>query len=119
VLAIAALLYGKFFGGNRLDAAVGMLGSIVIMRWAVGLLKETAPILLDGSAKGELLQQIGELVGAEMISDLHVWKVGPHDYSVILSLVTDTPQSPDFYKQKLSAIPHLSHITVEINSPSA
>lgn len=116
VLAISALLAGKYFGWNRLDAAVGIVGAIVIARWAFGLLKETAPILLDKSADPDLARQITETIGSEMIADLHVWRVGPKHYSVILSLVTETPETPTFYKQQLAGFKQLAHITIEINS---
>ena len=42
VLAIAALLAGRYLGWWWLDPAVGILGSIVIARWAWGLMKDTA-----------------------------------------------------------------------------
>lgn len=115
VLAIIALLFGKYFGWNRLDAAVGMVGAVVIMRWAFGLLKETAPILLDGSADEKIRRQITETIGSEIIADLHIWRVGPKHYSVILSLVLDNPQSPEFYKKQLAGFEQLAHITIEVN----
>ncbi len=116
VLAIIALVLGKYFGWNWLDSAVGMVGAVVIARWAIGLLKETAPILLDGSAEQKIIKEMGEVIGSEIIADLHVWKLGPQDYGVILGIVSDCPQPPRFYKEKLSAIPHLAHITVEVNA---
>lgn len=116
VLAIAALLLGKYFGWNRLDAAVGIVGSIVIGRWAFGLLKETAPILLDRSEDPDLVRQIIETIGREHIADLHVWRVSPKHYSVILSLVTEAPEPPAFYKEKLSAFKQIAHSTVEVNA---
>lgn len=118
VLAIAALLLGKFFGWNRLDAFAGMVGGAVIARWAYGLLKETAPILLDGSADETVIRRIRETVetsGDARIADLHVWRVGPSAYAVIVALVSHSPHPPEYYKQKLSVIPGLEHISVEIN----
>ncbi|EKU75057.1 cation diffusion facilitator family transporter [Sphingobium yanoikuyae ATCC 51230] len=47
VLAIAALLAGRYLGWWWLDPAVGLLGAVVIARWAWGLMKDTAAILLD------------------------------------------------------------------------
>lgn len=119
VLAIVALLMGKYFGWVRLDAAIGMVGAAVIMRWAVGLLKETSPILLDGSATEQVMQQIRDAIGEEAIADLHVWKLGPDAYGAILSVVVDDPQAPDVYKEKLADIPCLKHITVEVNTTSS
>lgn len=47
VLAIAALLIGKYFNFVYLDSVIGILGGILILRWAVGLLKNTVKILID------------------------------------------------------------------------
>jgi cation diffusion facilitator family transporter len=118
VLAIVALLLGKFFGWNRLDAFAGMVGGAVIARWAYGLLKETAPILLDGSADKETIRRIRETIETDedaRISDLHVWRVGPSSFAAVISLVTHADWPPEYYKQKLSVVAHLDHVTVEIN----
>ncbi len=118
VLAIAALLLGKYFGWNRADAFAGMVGGAVIARWAYGLMKETAPILLDGSAGESVTRRVRELIETgddARIADLHIWRVDPASYAAVISLVTHAALPPEYYKQKLSAVPHLDHITVEIN----
>jgi cation diffusion facilitator family transporter len=119
VLAIAALLCGKYFGWNRLDAFAGVVGGIVIAQWAFGLLRETAPVLLDASASRDMMQRIREKIetgGEARITDLHVWKIGPSAYAVILSLAARSAHRPDDFKARLSEIHHLDHISVEINS---
>lgn len=47
LLAIVALIIGKFFDIVWLDAAIGALGGALIIKWAVGLLKHTILILID------------------------------------------------------------------------
>jgi cation diffusion facilitator family transporter len=47
VFAIAALFAGKYLHIFCLDALVGILGGILILRWTVSLLKQTTPILID------------------------------------------------------------------------
>jgi cation diffusion facilitator family transporter len=47
VLAISALLLGKYCGLVFLDPAIGILGGIIIAKWAVGLLKSSSLVLLD------------------------------------------------------------------------
>ena len=47
VLAIVALLSGKYFGWYQLDSIVGIVGALVITKWGWGLLKNTGSILLD------------------------------------------------------------------------
>ena len=49
VLAIIALVSGKYLGWNWLDPVMGIVGAIIITRWSYGLLKQTGPILLDAS----------------------------------------------------------------------
>lgn len=47
VLAIVALLVGKYLNIVYLDPVVGILGGILIIRWAYSLLKDTIKILVD------------------------------------------------------------------------
>jgi cation diffusion facilitator family transporter len=118
VLAIAALLAGKYLGWNWMDPVMGIVGAVIIIRWAKGLLEETGPILLDASAENALREEIRQRIEADAdnrISDLHVWKVGPKDYAVILSIVTHRVRSVEHYKALLSPLTELSHVSVELN----
>jgi cation diffusion facilitator family transporter len=118
LLAIAALLAGKYLGWNWMDALMGIVGAAIIINWARGLLKETGPILLDASAENDLREKVRGLIESDAdnrISDLHVWKVGPKDYAVIVSIVTHDTKDAVYYKQLLSQMEHLSHISVELN----
>ena len=47
VFAIGALLAGKFFGLIFLDPVMGFVGAFLILRWSIGLIKNTGYILLD------------------------------------------------------------------------
>lgn len=47
ILAISALLIGKYFGFSTLDPIIGILGGILIIKWAIGLLKDTTKVLID------------------------------------------------------------------------
>jgi len=47
VLAIGALLFGKYFGWTLLDPIIGCVGGAIIANWAIGLLKSSSKILLD------------------------------------------------------------------------
>ena len=47
LLAIIALLIGKYFHIIFLDSIVGILGGILILNWTINLLKGTTKILLD------------------------------------------------------------------------
>jgi len=47
VLAIVALIAGKYFDILYLDAIIGILGGIMIFKWSVSLVKQTVKILID------------------------------------------------------------------------
>lgn len=47
VFAIIALIAGKFAGLIFLDPIMGLLGGYLILRWSIGLIKDTTVILLD------------------------------------------------------------------------
>ncbi len=49
VLAIAALVAGRYLGWVWLDAAMGLVGAAVILRWAFILMRQTARVLLDSA----------------------------------------------------------------------
>ena len=118
MLAIVALVSGKFWGWNWLDPIMGIVGAIIITRWSYGLLKQTGPILLDASIEEEYQQAIKETIEKDAdnrISDIHVWKVGANHYAAIIALVTHYPNSTQHYKRLLNNLNKLSHITIEIN----
>jgi cation diffusion facilitator family transporter len=119
VTAIIALTFGRFFGWTILDPLMGIVGSLVITRWAVGLLKETSGILLDGSAEPDLLKKVRDAVEAQdgcTVSDLHIWAVAPGRHAVILAVTTREPRTAEEIRALLSEIPHLIHINVEVHS---
>ena len=119
LLAIVALVSGKYLGWNWLDPIMGIVGAIIITRWSVGLLKQTSPILLDGSIEEEYQEAIKETIENDSdnrISDIHIWKIGASHYAAIISLVTHFPKTTDYYKELLSDFHSLSHITIEINA---
>ena len=116
VLAIVALLAGKYLGWNWLDPMMGLVGSVLITRWAYGLVKDTSTILLDQSIDDHKTRHIRELIESDAdnrVVDLHIWKVGEADYALMVSLITHHPHSPQHYRQLLKAYPEITHITVE------
>ncbi|HET9553190.1 MAG TPA: CDF family Co(II)/Ni(II) efflux transporter DmeF [Anaeromyxobacteraceae bacterium] len=118
VFAIVALVAGKWLGWTFLDPVMGIAGSLVIARWSVGLLRDTAAVLLDaeaGSARREAIRRAIEADGAR-VSDLHVWRVGPRHLAAIVSVVSAAPGTPAAYKARLRAFDDLVHVTVEVHA---
>ncbi|MET0248711.1 MAG: CDF family Co(II)/Ni(II) efflux transporter DmeF [Sphingobium sp.] len=112
VLAIAALLAGRYLDWWWMDPAVGLLGAVVIARWAWSLMKDTAAILLD-TAEPAMLAKVRGLAEAEgaVIRDLHVWRVGPHARAAILSLAPGADAAR--VRMAIDALPGMEHVTVE------
>lgn len=118
VLAIFALLMGKFLGWNWMDALMGIVGAIVISKWAYGLLIDTGAILLDRVDAPHLAQELESRIESDAdnrIVDMHIWHVGNGKYSAILSIVTHFPRGAEHYKQLVKDVSGLAHITVETN----
>lgn len=118
LLAIVALLSGKYFGWNWLDPVMGIVGAVIITRWSFGLLKQTSPILLDGSIDENYHSSIKNTIENDSdnrVTDLHVWKVGANHYAAIISIVTHFPKSAEYYKELLKDFHRLSHTTIEVN----
>ena len=118
VLAIAALVGGKFWHWNWLDPATGIVGAVLILRWTVLLLRDTGSILLDretDDAMATAIRQALEADGDTRLSDLHVWKVGQGKYACIVAVVADHFHPPEEYKTRLQFLEDLVHVTVETN----
>ncbi|MAT03521.1 MAG: cation transporter [Acidimicrobiaceae bacterium] len=116
VLAIIALLAGRFYGWLWMDPLMGIVGSIVIARWSWSLLKGAGAVLLDmrpDKATADRVRAALEQKG-DRIADLHLWRVGPGHMAAIVSIVSDRPQEPAHYKGKLAHIAKLAHVTVEV-----
>lgn len=117
VLAIVALLTGKFFGWVWMDPLMGIVGAAIIARWSWGLLRDTGRVLLDRDVDPGLVAEMVGRIEADAdnrVSDIHVWRVGGRSLSVILSVVTHDPRSPEHYKRLLADYPDVEHVTVEV-----
>jgi cation diffusion facilitator family transporter len=117
VLAIIALLAAKFFGLAWADPLVGILGAIVVTRWAIGLLKQTSSLLLDKSDTSETVTRLRELIESDTtsIEDLHLWQISENERSLILSLTSSDDKGPSFYHNLVKKAGNFEHITVEIH----
>lgn len=119
VLAIVALLGGKFWGAAWLDPLMGIVGGVLVAVWAIGLLKDSSRVLLDAEMDSPVVEEIREVIEQSPIpaeiTDLHVWRVGKGQYACIVTLATAGSLSPDSIRQQLSIHEELVHITVEVN----
>jgi cation diffusion facilitator family transporter len=115
ILAIAALLAGRYLGWVWLDPVMGIVGAFVIARWAWTLMGVTAGVLLD-QTDAHVAEEIRELVekpGGATITDLHVWRVGPQARAAIVSVLGEATVNADSIRERLKPVHEVSHLTVE------
>jgi cation diffusion facilitator family transporter len=121
LLAIVALLGGWKYGWDWLDPAMGVLGAVLILRWAKGILVETGRVLLDREMDHPVVEDIRSTLakhfGAESrVQDLHVWRVGRRSYACVISMSSrDQSLTPDRVREALAGLANVAHATVEIN----
>jgi cation diffusion facilitator family transporter len=118
ILAISALVAGKFLGWFWMDPVMGIVGSAVVGQWSFGLLRDTSTILLDRTPETDLGDEIRKAVEAEegaFVADLHIWQIGTGQFSAIVSIVAREPRTPEHYRRIFSAHAELRHVTVEIH----
>ena len=119
VLAIIALIAGKYMGWSFLDALLGIAGAVLVARWAVGLIQETGKTLLDAEMDHPVVEEIREVIEdlpvVAKITDLHVWKVAKGKFSCILALETAEELTADQVRHALTVHDEIVHVSVEIN----
>ena len=116
ILAIAALVVAMYSNWVWADPAVGIIGSLVIANWAVGLIRASGAVLLDVNADKNLETVIRDRLETkgDRVTDLHLWQVGPGHRAAVISIVSDNPLPPATYKRRLQGLRGLSHVTVEV-----
>ena len=116
VLAIAALLAGRFLGWAWLDAVSGIVGGVVILKWGAGLSRNAAFELLDVSPSSAVEDEIRvalEALDDVRVSDLHVWSLGGGKKSCVVTVITAAPHEARWYREALARF-ELAHLTIEV-----
>lgn len=118
VLAIVGLLAGRFYGWVFMDPLMALIGVGVILSWSFGLIRMSGTVLLDMVPDRHLAGAIRQRleIDGDRVSDLHLWRLGPGHAGLIAAVVSDCPQAPSAYKQRLDGIAGLSHVTVEVHA---
>ena len=118
ILAIVALLMGKYLGAVWMDPLMGIVGAVLVACWSVGLLRVTSGVLLDRQAGDAVRSRVREAIEADgdsRVTDLHVWAIGPAVHAAIVTVVAGRPLPPEAYKSRLSPELGLAHVSVEVH----
>lgn len=115
VLAIVALLSGRYLGWVWMDPVMGIVGAVVIARWSWTLMRDTAAVLLD-TADDHVAQEVRDLVenpGDARITDLHVWRVGPEAHAAIVEVAGQV--STGTLRERLKPVHEIAHLTIAVH----
>ena len=118
LFAIFALLAGKYFGAYWLDPFMGIVGAALIIRWSIGLLRESSLVLLDKQLPAEQLTKLREaieLTDQDRIADLHMWRIGPGINAAEFVIHSARPKTPDHYRDCIPGDLQIVHTAIEIH----
>ena len=118
LLAIFALLIGKYFGAIWMDPLMGIVGAVLVMKWSIGLLRTTSAVLLDEQTLPIRCEEIRKAVESNdehRVVDLHIWSIGAGAYAGIVSVVSINPKPPKHYKVLIEKIIKLEHLRIEVH----
>lgn len=115
LLAIGALLLGKYYDLSWTDPLMGVVGGVVILRWGWLLMKETAYELLDGHAKGISKDKIIRSLRTKDVEvvDIHLWRIAPSAHACEIIVESKMIRGSDFYHKHLKSEFALTHLIVE------
>ncbi len=122
VLAIIALLTAKYFGSVWMDPVMGIVGAILVARWSFGLLRTTSGVLLDKQGPESIQRGIKDSIEQDndsVVTDLHLWSLGPDIYTAVIAIVAEHPATPEHYKERIPKNLGLQHISIEIHECSS
>jgi cation diffusion facilitator family transporter len=115
VLAIIALFAGRYYNAFWLDPLMGIVGAFVILKWAYGLLKETAWELLDAHPKLISQSKIQKAIedSGKKVLDIHIWKIGPANHACQIVVSGGEKKGTDYYRKFLPNNTGPIHLVIE------
>lgn len=124
LLAIVALALGHWLGWAVLDPVMGVVGSLVVLRWAIGLMGSSARVLVDATIAPEVPRRIREtlegLPGVRVV-DLHLWEAAPGErFCMVTVEVGAEAAAKDLdaasLRARLKGVCRLDHLTIELRA---
>ena len=118
MLANVALMAAGFLDWTFLDPVMGIVGGLIVAKWAVSLCLGAARQLLDvcsSETDEDRVRAVLEGIDDVRVLDLHVWEMGPGRRGCVLSLVASEPREVAFYRGLVRSTTPLSHLTVEVH----
>jgi cation diffusion facilitator family transporter len=116
VLAIVALAFGMWKGWSWLDPAVGLLGGFVVLKWSLGLVRQSGMDLLDAHDhsinRDELVERLQE--DGSQVVDIHLWKLSPGQIGGEIIIRRNQEQSSAHYRDIVQRNFQIQHLIIEV-----
>lgn len=124
VAALLGLAAAWLWQWNWLDPLIALAACVLILRWSLTLMRQSAAVLLDRQEHGALAAQVQARLATlpnVTITDFHLWRVGQNAWTLIAALRCagdKPPPTPDECRALLADIAGLHHPIIEV-SPDA
>lgn len=117
LLAIFALLSGKYLGFTWMDPFMGIVGGILVARWSIDLIRVASSVLLDHQGpkaiRDKLVSTI-ESYDGDRVTDFHMWSIGSGIYAASLSVVTNCNKTAEEIRMLIPENIGVVHTTIEV-----
>lgn len=116
VFAIIALCLGLWQGWSWLDPFVGVIGGLVVLKWSIGLIRQSGMDLLDAhddSVDRENLVKEIEQDGSKVV-DIHLWRLAPGQVGCELIIKKNHEQRSSYYRDVIAKNFDIHHLIIEV-----
>ena len=110
---------GLWLGWQWMDAAMGVVGAILVSLWSRSLIRDTGKVLLDREMDGvqikrkrEAIESVLDTFGATQ-RNIRIWRIGGHEYAAMIEATMSDPES---CKKNLDLL--LAEIKIEVRGLS-
>ena len=109
VLAILALLGGKWLDWSWLDPVMGIAGALLVAVWAKGLIRDSSRILLDAEMNEASAKAVSQVLSGVSVNKLQVWRTGRQSFAC---WVQCAEADVDEVQQRLLGLPRLGQFAI-------
>lgn len=109
VLAIVALLGGKWLGWHWLDPVMGLVGAVLVAVWAKGLIRDSGRVLLDAEMNDRPTRRVSAALSGVALEKLQVWRI---ERDGLACWVQCAATDADEVRRRLQALPEVRQFAI-------